>query len=203
MAAGVPRRLLEAGERLWVGDALITVLHPEPRPGARGDDADGPRDHAGEEPPTSENDRSLVLRLDWRGFSLLLTGDLGWRGERQVLERAPPLRAWLLKVAHHGSRFGTTRPFLEAVRPAIAVISAGVRNPFRHPTPETLARLREAGARVYRTDRDGAVIVETDGPSLWITRWAAGVTEELSLDPERPPPERPPDAWWPSVEAPT
>jgi competence protein ComEC len=208
MAAGVPRRLLEAGERLWVGDALITVLHPEPRPGARGDDADGPRDHAGEEPPMSENDRSLVLRLDWRGFSLLLTGDLGWRGERQVLERAPPLRAWLLKVAHHGSRFGTTRPFLEAVRPAIAVISAGVRNPFRHPTPETLARLREAGARVYRTDRDGAVIVETDGPSLWITRWAAGVTEELSLDPERPPPERPPperppDAWWPSVEAPT
>ena len=66
------------------------------------------------------------------------------------------------------------RPFLDAARPAFAVISAGARNPFRHPAPETLARLEAAGARVYRTDRDGAVIVETDGVRLWVTRWASG-----------------------------
>src|SRR5262249_1539376 len=152
--------------------------------GADPADGDAGGDEESADAPTSENDRSLVLRLDWHGFSLLFTGDLGWRGEYQLLDRAPPLHALLLKGAHHGSRFGPTRPCLDGVRRTLAVISAGARNPFRHPTPETLARLRDAGARVYRTDRDGAVIVETDGPRVWITRSAAGVTEELSLDPE-------------------
>ena len=69
-------------------------------------------------------------------------------------------------------------------RPAIAVISAGARNPFRHPTPEALGRLEAAGARIYRTDRDGAVLLETDGATVWVTRWAAGTTERFALDPE-------------------
>ena len=59
------------------------------------------------------------------------------------------------------------------------------RNPFRHPTPEALARLEAAGARIYRTDRDGAIVIETDGMRLWITRWARGTTEVFDLDPER------------------
>ena len=64
-------------------------------------------------------------------------------------------------------------------------ISVGARNPFRHPSPEALARLEAAGARVYRTDRDGAVILETDGTVLRVTAWARGVTDTFSLeDPE-------------------
>jgi beta-lactamase superfamily II metal-dependent hydrolase len=90
----------------------------------------------------------------------------------------------MLKVGHHGSRFSSSGPFLDAARPALAIISAGARNPFRHPAPETLARLEAAGARVYRTDRDGAVIVETDGVRLWVTRWAGGTREVFDLDPE-------------------
>ncbi len=168
--SGAVRRVLAAGQRLWLGSALVTILNP---PGTCRE--------------AEDNDCSLVLRVDWRGVSLLLTGDLGLRGEEALLARAPPLRSLVLKVSHHGSRLATGGPFLEATRPAVAVISVGARNPFRHPTPETLGRLAAAGARVYRTDRDGAVILETDGARLWITRWARGLTERLDLDPEPAP----------------
>ena len=161
-----PRRALTAGQRLWLGRALITVLGPGPGP------------------PAAPNDQSLVLRLDWRGVSLLLAGDLGPRGEALLLERPGPVRALALKVAHHGSRFSSTAAFLERARPRLAVISVGARNPFRHPSPEVLARLEASGARVYRTDRDGAVILETDGRVLRVTAWARGVTETFQLDPE-------------------
>jgi competence protein ComEC len=161
----VPRHVLAAGQRLRFGRALITVLGPGP------------------DPPQTPNDQSLVLRLDWRGVSLLLAGDLGPRGEAQLLERAGPVRTLALKVAHHGSRFSSTAPFLERARPRVAVISVGARNPFRHPSAEALGRLEAVGARVYRTDRDGAVILETDGRTLRVTAWARGVTETYDLDP--------------------
>ena len=159
-----PRRVLAAGQRLWLGRALITVLGPAPGP------------------PQAANDQSLVLRLDWRGVSVLLPGDLGARGEALLLERAGPLRVSALKVAHHGSRSSSGAPFLEAARPLVAVVSVGARNPFRHPSAETLGRLEAARARVYRTDRDGAVILETDGRILRVTAWARGVTETFRLD---------------------
>jgi competence protein ComEC len=162
----IPRRALVAGQRLWLGRALVTVLGPGPGPAH------------------SANDRSLVLRLDWRGVSLLFAGDLGPRGEALLLERAGPVRALALKVAHHGSRFSSTAAFLAQVRPHLAVISVGARNPFRHPSADALDRLVAAGARVYRTDRDGAVILETDGRVLRVTAWARGATEILWLDPE-------------------
>ncbi|HET8575866.1 MAG TPA: DNA internalization-related competence protein ComEC/Rec2, partial [Methylomirabilota bacterium] len=171
------RRILAAGQRLWIGGALLTVLNPPPDGG-----------------PASANDDSLVLRLDWRGISLLLAGDLGPQGEARLLERNGPLRTQALKVAHHGSRFSSSAAFLQAARPALAVISVGARNPFRHPAPDVLARLEAAGARLYRTDRDGAVIFETDGTTLSVTRWAARVTERFDLDPERAPRSAKPDS---------
>jgi len=133
-------------------------------------------------PPLAANDDSLVLRLDWRGVSLLLPGDLGPRGEALLLERGAPLRALALKVPHHGSRFSSSAPLLQAARPLVAVVSVGARNPFRHPSPEAIGRLEAVGARVYRTDRDGAVILETDGRVLRVTAWARGVTETFRLD---------------------
>ena len=171
--SGACRRTLVAGQRMWLGSALVTVLNPD---GTQSLD---------EPPPKGENEESLVLRLDWRGFSLLLTGDLGRPGEERVLASHAPVRALALKVGHHGSRFSSTDEFLAATRAAVAVISVGARNPFRHPTPEALGRLEAAGARIYRTDRDGAVVLETDGVTLWITRWASGTVERIDLDPER------------------
>ena len=168
--SGAPRRVLAAGQRLQLGEAAVTVLSPP---------ADGPAAAV-----TGENDHSLVLRLDWRGIALLLTGDLTTRGEERLLAGRAPLAATVLKVGHHGSRGSTAAPFVEASRPRIAVVSVGGRNPFRHPAPDVLDRLAIAGARLYRTDRDGAVIVETDGLRLWVTRWAARRTDELPIAPD-------------------
>jgi competence protein ComEC len=168
------RRILVAGQRLWLGAALVTVLNPP--------SVDGPG------PATAgENDESLVLRLDWRGTSILLTGDLTTSGEELLLADRAPLAATVLKVAHHGSRTSTGERFVGASRPLVAIVSVGTRNPFRHPAPEVLQRLAAAGSRLYRTDRDGAVIVETDGASLWVTRWAAGRTERFALMPDTGP----------------
>ncbi|HEY7041413.1 MAG TPA: DNA internalization-related competence protein ComEC/Rec2 [Methylomirabilota bacterium] len=165
--SGAPRRVLTAGQRLWLGRAMVTVLGPAPGP------------------PVTANDQSLVLRLDWRGISLLLPGDLGAQGEAALLSRAGPLRALVLKVAHHGSRSSSGTPFLRAAQPLVAVVSVGARNPFRHPSLETLGRLEAAGTRVYRTDRDGAVLLETDGHVLRVTAWARGTTDTFHLpDPE-------------------
>src|SRR5262249_46139618 len=72
--SGTARRVLTAGQRLWVGSALFTALNP------------------GGDPNPSANDDSLVLRVDWRGLSVVLTGDLGEPGERRILERGGPLR---------------------------------------------------------------------------------------------------------------
>ena len=98
-----------------------------------------------------------------------------------MVARRRPLDHRILKVAHHGSRYSTTDEFLRAGHPAVAVISAGQRNPFRHPTPEVLARLGQAGVRIYRTDRDGAVLLDTDGATVRITRWASRTTETWQL----------------------
>jgi competence protein ComEC len=171
--SGVARRVLAAGQRIWIGDAVVTVVNPDDRPNV------------------SPNDDSLVLRLDWRTVSILLTGDLGEVGEARMLERSAPGPILVLRVGHHGSRFSSSPPFLESTRPAFAVISVGMHNPFRHPHPETLARIEASGARTYRTDQDGAVVMETDGDRLWITRWARRTTEVFDLRPERPTREGP------------
>ena len=173
--SGACRRTLVAGQRLWLGSALVTVLNP---------DGILPLD---EPPPFGQNEESLVLRLDWRGFSLLLTGDLGAPGEEHLLASHAPLRSLVLKVGHHGSRYSSTEDFLDATRASLAVISVGARNSFGHPTPEALGRLEAARARIYRTDRDGAVMLETDGSTLWVTRWATGTVDRFDLDPERGP----------------
>jgi beta-lactamase superfamily II metal-dependent hydrolase len=75
--------------------------------------------------------------------------------------------------SHDGSKNSTAQEFLDAVAPRIAIISAGDDNPYGHPSPELLARLEASGARVLRTDRDGAVHIETDGKRLEISCFVA------------------------------
>jgi competence protein ComEC len=114
------------------------------------------------------NDNSFVIRIRFGERAILLTGDAEHLEEHELIERLGPdnLRADVLKVGHHGSRTSSTPSFLAAVRPSVAVISCGVRNRFGHPHPNTLVTLEQSGARVLRTDREGSVMITTDGRTL-------------------------------------
>ena len=142
---GIPLRRLRAGERFELGGARFSVL-------LAGDHGAGRGEHP--------NERSLVLAVDYAGRRLLLTGDAGEATERVLLGRyGAGLGADVLKVGHHGSRFSTTPEFLAAVAPEVALVS--VRADPRRSLPDAgvLERLRQSGARVYRTDLVGAVTV--------------------------------------------
>jgi len=130
------------------------------------------------------NDRAMMLRAELGLASILLASDVEAAGERALLQAHVPLSATVLKVGHHGAATSSTAPFLDAVRPSVAIVSVGARNPYGHPDAGALARLAAVGARVYRTDRDGAVLVETDGRVLTVTGWRDRTVERVCLDPE-------------------
>ena len=130
------------------------------------------------------NDSARVLRLDFGLASVLLTSDIEAAGERALIESGAPLAAVVLKVPHHGSRTSSGAELLAAVRPSVAVISVGPRNPYGHPDPGVLDRLTAAGARIYRTDHEGAILIETDGRTLEVTRWVPRTTIRYCLDPD-------------------
>lgn len=165
------RRLAEAparvrvqadrAQRLPFGAALLEVLPPPPE-GMRG------------------NDASLAVRVCYAGRSLLLTGDAGLAREEAWLRQGVPLRAEVLKVAHHGSGTGTGAALLRQVRPALAVVQVGRRNRYGLPHAEVLARLAAAGVRVLRTDRDGGVLVRIDPDGGLSVRTARGTWVTLS-----------------------
>ena len=112
------------------------------------------------------NDDSIVLELRWGDVSVLLTGDIGRMVERDIAPLIPPARLRILKVPHHGSLTSSSNEFLAAVRPQVAVVSAGRNNHFGHPAPEVLDRYRAIGSAIFRTDQDGAVTVDTDGKTI-------------------------------------
>jgi competence protein ComEC len=149
-AHGVPVRHLKQGDSFSEDGVSGSVLWPD-------DDS---------EAQAAKNDDSLVLRLTDGAETLLLAGDIERPSERRILAEEQPVGVNFLKVAHHGSKTSTTDPFLSAAHPAIAAISVGRDNLFGHPSPEVTERLEAAGVRVYRTDRDGAITVSTDGNTL-------------------------------------
>jgi competence protein ComEC len=114
------------------------------------------------------NDHSLVMRLTFGTVNVLLTGDLEEQAEKGLLIAPNRVEAVLLKVPHHGSPSSSHEPFLDAVAPGVAVVSAGYRNHFGFPSEEVVRRYRDRGVLLYRTDLDGAVRVRTDGRTLWV-----------------------------------
>jgi competence protein ComEC len=158
--ARVPVHLVARGDRLRFGAVEVDVLWPPPVEAAE-EDADAHR-------ATSANDDSLVLRLRYGRRTFLLTGDIESRAERALLAAEDDLRGDTLKVAHHGSRTSSTDAFVNATRPALAVISVGLDSPYGHPHAEVLARWRDSGARVLTTGERGMVTVSTDGEDLLV-----------------------------------
>jgi competence protein ComEC len=130
---------------------------------------------AAEVTASAKNNDSLVLRLRYRGQAILLPGDAEKQVEREILSQnsVETLRSEVLKIGHHGSKNSTTPEFLATVHPRLGIISAGEDNPYRHPSPELLERLQNAGVRIFRTDRDGAVHLLMDGERLGVTCFLA------------------------------
>jgi len=170
--AHVPIRDAEPGRRIDLGaGATLTLLGP-PEPPIIGSRSD-------------VNANSVVARLDFGATSFLFMGDAETPTERWLLARGADVRARVLKVAHHGSRFSSTARFLDAVAPAIAVISVGARNDYHHPAPGTLRRLEDRGVEIHRTDVEGTVTIESDGRTL-TTAAARGRALAATREPGRP-----------------
>ena len=147
---GAPLTVPEEGDTLRLGGASVTVLHCWPEAVREG----------------RANDSSIVLRIDYGRTSFLFTGDAEDWSEYMMLDAGVPLKADVLKVAHHGSRYSSTPAFLKAVQPAFAVISAGAGNDYGHPAREVLERLQLLGAKVLRTDELGTIVMKSDGETV-------------------------------------
>ncbi len=140
-------RRIRRGDRLDVGGVTIEVCHPPPEEWER---------------QRVRNDDSIVLRIRYGAVEFLLTGDAGPEFEAGWTEaNDAPIR--ILKAAHHGSRTSSAAAFVQSYSPHAVLISVGRGNTFGHPAPVVLGRYQDAGAEVFRTDTDGAIIVETDG----------------------------------------
>jgi competence protein ComEC len=161
--AGAAWRMLQPMDRVSFGDVDLIVHHP-PRPEW--------------ERQRVRNDDSEVLEIVYGGVSFVFTGDISREVERTIAPSFARAPIRILKVPHHGSATSSSQHFLDALRPDIAVISAGRGNPFGHPVPAVLERYRNIGAAIYRTDKDGAVTVETDGSTV---RVAAFTGRRLTL----------------------
>ncbi len=151
---GIPVERLEAGDRLTpVGDTPIVALWPDGTlPGT-----------------TSENNASIVLRVD-EGSGVLLTSDIERDTERRLVSgQAGRLAAGVLKVPHQGSKWSSTPEFLGAVGPRLAIITADRFHIHPHPAPETVVRYESLGIMVLRTDEHGAITVRLtpDGVRVW------------------------------------
>jgi competence protein ComEC len=142
----------ETGKPLLIGDVSLLPLHPDIT-------------YANKHNPkgAEKNNTSLVLRLDYRTFNILLTGDMAEQAEQYLVDKGAPIQSDFLKAPHHGSKHSSTPAFIKAVAPRDVIFSSGYLNHFNHPNPEVLARYKSVGAKIHRTDRDGAVCITTDG----------------------------------------
>jgi len=157
----VPIRYVKRGDLLSAGnDIRIRVLHPF-----------GPytklKTHSGNE----VNNSSVILQLVYKNTRFLFTGDLEHTAESSLFAYGTFLKSNVLKVGHHGSKTSTSLPFLSHVNPDAAIISVGSYNKFNHPSQETIRRLQAHGVSRLRTDRIGAVLLESKGQGVEHIHW--------------------------------
>lgn len=113
------------------------------------------------------NDTSIVADLNFNSHSFLFTGDISSSVEKIIVNRGTDLKAQVLKVGHHGSRYSSSEEFLKEVSPKLAVISVGEDNPYHHPDLQVLQRLKRFGINTKRTDQEGDITILSDGRSLY------------------------------------
>jgi competence protein ComEC len=151
-AGALPLHAISPGWLYEVGELRLTAIGPfEPLHGTNSD----------------PNNNSLVLRAELRGETVLLPGDAETEEQDELLQHlgSEALRADVLKVAHHGSSYQSPA-FVDAIDPAVALVSVGRDNDYGHPNASLLARLARGGARVLRTDQSGDLAAVATGHGL-------------------------------------
>jgi competence protein ComEC len=156
-AAGASWRVLQAGDRESAGGADIRILHPPPPEWER---------------QRVRNEDSVVLEFRFGEVSVVLPGDIGREAESLITATVDTGRITIVKAPHHGSATSSTDLFVRALHPAAVIVSAGRGNRFGHPAPIVLARYRAMHALVFRTDEDGAIVLDTDGKTVEMTTWS-------------------------------
>ena len=126
------------------------------------------------------NANSIVARLDYGAFSMLLTGDAEDQTEHRLLTKELDLTSRVIKIAHHGSKYASSGDFLNRVKPAVAIVSCGAWNRYGHPSQAVLDRLKAANVKLYRTDMQGEITITTRGKDGDMTiKTAKETTEDL------------------------
>jgi competence protein ComEC len=172
--AGASWRSVQRGDRIRFGAAEVVAWNPEPPEWER---------------QRVRNDDSVVVEVRIGEVSLLLTGDIEASAEAAIAPRIEPAGVRVMLAPHHGSATSSTWPLLYAAAPRLAIISAGRGNRYGHPHAAVLARYAAIGARVLRTDIDGAISVRTDGRSVDVSTFTG---RRLTLRPDRRAPHVPP-----------
>jgi competence protein ComEC len=162
-------RALRAGDSLNSSSMRIRVLHPSIPDWER---------------RRVRNDDSVVLDVRIGEVEIVLPGDIGHDVERELAPQLGDAPLVIVKAPHHGSGGSSSAALVDATHPAAVVFSAGRRNPFGHPVPAVVARYRAAGARIFRTDEDGAVFVDTDGHEVVVWTWKRGFAGAVSIRPD-------------------
>jgi competence protein ComEC len=175
--SGAQHQKAEPGQKIDLGGgAILTVLAPN-EPFFTKDQMKA----GGNEP----NANSIVLRLDYGDFSMLLMGDAEVQTESRLLSRDADLTAKLIKIAHHGSKYASSEDFVKRVKPEAAIISTGAWNRYGHPSQSVLDRLKGLNAKVYRTDLQGEITITTkgrlDSTKLYDIKPAKEATEDIWL----------------------
>ena len=126
------------------------------------------------------NANSILARLDYGSFSMLLTGDAEDQTEHRLLTKELDLQARVIKISHHGSKYASSKDFLERVKPEVAIVSCGAWNRYGHPAQAVLDRLQAAKVKLYRTDLQGEITITTRGKNNEMTiKTAKETTEDL------------------------
>lgn len=160
----------QPGQHFDLGDgAVLTVLAPIEPFFTKDQLRSG-----GNEP----NANSVVTRLDYGDFSMLLTGDAEAQTEDRMLSKGAAVVSDVLKVGHHGSKYATSEDFIRRGEFKTAIISAGYDNRYGHPSQDVLDRLRAAGLKIYRTDLQGEISITSRGEGYEI-KTAKEATEDL------------------------
>jgi len=145
-------RVVRRGDSLALGGLKLDVLSPAPS--VKSD---------------SENNQSLVLRLTYGQTAFLFEGDAEKEAEDDMMAAGLNLNATVLKLGYHGSSTASTLPFLQRVKPVMAVYFAGAGNQWHLPSQSTLTRLNSLGVQTFGTDINGTIVITSDGQSCNVT----------------------------------